>query len=70
VDDEGNEIKVSEKKEEDISSMVVDREWLIKSLDEMRENVEKMPEHAMLSPITHYDYWSLLILLGQIFRSK
>lgn len=42
---------------------------LIEMLDEMNLNVEKLPSYAMSSPITHYDYSALLILLSALFKS-
>lgn len=43
---------------------------LIEMLDEMINNVEKLPLYAMTSPISHYDYASLLILLSALFKSE
>lgn len=42
---------------------------LIDMLDEMIKNVEKLPLYAMTSPISHYDYCSLMILLSSLFKS-
>jgi hypothetical protein len=43
---------------------------LLDMLDEMIKNVEKLPVSAMMVPITHYDYCSLMILLSAILRSE
>jgi hypothetical protein len=43
---------------------------LIEMLDEMLANIEKLPTHAMILPISHYDFSALLILLGALFRSE
>ena len=42
---------------------------LIEMLDEMNNNIEKLPSHAMMTPITHYELSSLLILLSALFKS-
>jgi len=73
VDDADQEIEVKvkekdeEKQEEDFSHKVT-REELLDTLDQLIKNVEALPPHAMLTPITHYDYCALLILLQSIFR--
>ena len=41
---------------------------LIELLDEMVANIENLPPHAMILPINHYDFCSLMILLSSIFR--
>lgn len=80
VDDEGNEIIVTVKEKEDISSPKPDHEGildnpkptkneLIDMLDEMAKAIERLPQGAMLQPITHYDYASLILLLSSILRS-
>lgn len=53
----------------DISSPKPDREALLKELDYMIENIEKLPEHALILPITHYDFVSSLILLSSILKT-
>lgn len=40
---------------------------LVDMLKEMIKNIEKLPEYAMGTPITHYDFSSLLILLLALF---
>lgn len=42
---------------------------LLDMLKEMADNIEKLPVQAQLSPITHYDFWSLIALLSEILRS-
>lgn len=73
VDDEGNEIipKIQDKEKFDNLEMShkPNREELIKMLDAMIENIEKLPVNAMMSPINHADFCSLMILLSSIFRS-
>lgn len=41
---------------------------LLKELDSMISNFSELPQHAMLTPITHYDFASALILLSEILR--
>jgi hypothetical protein len=43
---------------------------LIDMLDEMVINIEKLPQHAMMTPITHYDYCALMILLSSILKAE
>jgi hypothetical protein len=74
VDDEGNEIIVTVQKKENNSAIEKfhkpNQKELLDMLDEMRKNIENLPQHAMLSPITHADFCSLLILLSSIFRAE
>lgn len=46
------------------------REELIEMLDEMNNNIEKLPSHAWITPINHYDFSALLILLSALFKSE
>ena len=46
------------------------REELLEMLDNMIDNIEKLPPGAMLTPVTHYDLASSLILLAALFRSE
>jgi hypothetical protein len=74
VDDEGNEIIVTVKEKEEVEAIVEQtstpsKEELLQMLDELRHRIDTLPQHAMLSPITHADFNSLLLLLSAIFRS-
>jgi hypothetical protein len=42
---------------------------LLNEIKEMIQSIEKLPPHAMIAPITHYDYWSMLLLLSAILKS-
>jgi hypothetical protein len=66
VDDQGNEIVVSVKSNIPTKP---NRKELIDILEEMSKSIEKLPSHAMATPINHYDYNSLLLLLVSILRS-
>ncbi len=46
------------------------REELIEMLDEMNNNIERLPAHALIQPINHYDLSALLILLSAIFKAQ
>jgi hypothetical protein len=78
VDDEGNEIipKIQEKDEinlnqskNEIPNHKPSKKEMLDMLDEMIKSYENLPQHAMLSPVTHADFVSLLLLLSSIFRS-
>jgi hypothetical protein len=42
---------------------------LLKELDAMIQTIESLPPNAMSTPINHYDFCSLLILLSAILKS-
>lgn len=74
VDDLGNEIVVKAEGEEltspkDIQASPPNKEELIKLLQSHLDSIEALPPHAMTTPINHYDFASLLILLLALFRS-
>jgi hypothetical protein len=46
------------------------REELLILLDEIVNNMEKLPSQAMSTYVTHYDLWSSLLLVAQIFKSE
>jgi hypothetical protein len=72
VDDKGNEIEVKVKgkfeEKSDWPPQISTKEELIYTLDSMRANIENLPPHVMQSPISHYDFVSLLMVLSAIFR--
>jgi hypothetical protein len=75
IDDEGNDIipKFIDAEEKanvkplDIAAKPNRTDRLV-MLDEMIKSIEKLPVHAMSSYITHYDYYSLLLLLQSLLR--
>ena len=69
VDDEGNEIVITVKNEPEKLPKLT-REDLLKMLDAMNENIEKLPQHAMTQAVNQYDLSSLIILISAILRSK
>ena len=42
------------------------KEKLLSQIDDMIIDLERLPQHAMMNPITHYDYASLLVLMSTI----
>lgn len=57
--------------EQDIEELPkMTKKELIEMLDEMNRNIEKLPPHALISPINHYDFSALLILLSAILKSE
>lgn len=79
VDDLGNQIVVRYKKEatERQSDDKPEQEYkpptrgdLIGMLDEMIKNFENLPDHAKLSPITHYDLISLMLIISNILKRE
>lgn len=73
IDDQGNEIIVKVKNDNinqlDIDSSKPNTKELLGMLDEMIKNIENLPQTAMTTSITHYDFASALLLFASIFRS-
>lgn len=71
LDDSDNEISVQyvDSFESFSSAKPVCRAEMIDMLDEMGKAIERLPQHAMMQPITHADHYSLILLLSSIFRS-
>lgn len=74
VDDKGNEImvKVKDKVEQKPTEQAAKptKKELISMLDEMINNIENLPQHAMTSAINHYDFLSVLLLLSSVFKAE
>lgn len=71
IDDFGNEIVVklqSEEKEMIDYDKKITKKDILHMLEEMIRNIEKLPPNAMNQPITHYDQWSLMVLLASFLR--
>ena len=43
---------------------------LLDMLKEMNNNIEKLPPHALITSISHYDFSALLILLTALFEAE
>lgn len=74
VDDEGNEIIPKEAiLPKDTIAESPDykptKKEMLEMLEEMRKRIESLPPDAMLAPITHADFCSLLMLLSSILRA-
>lgn len=67
IDDLGNEIcvKVDEKP---LEKHIESKSDLLKVVDDLVKTIENLPAKALNSPITHYDYLSLLMLLSKVLR--
>lgn len=37
-------------------------------VEEMIKRLDDMPQHAMMQPINHYDYYSLLVLMQALLK--
>ncbi len=46
------------------------KQELIEMLDEMNRNIERLPAHALIQSINHYDFSALLILLSAILKAQ
>ena len=44
------------------------KQELVEMLNDMNKNIESLPTHAMILPVTHYDLSALLILLHAILK--
>jgi len=73
VDDMGNELAVKVTETSDVKPLDIqtkpNRKELLEMLDEMIKSYDRLPEHAMHAPITHYDFVSALLLVSSIFKS-
>lgn len=73
VDDNGNAIVVKVQGNDDVKQLDIQtkpsKKELVGMLEEMIKGIERLPDHAMLAPITHYDFCSALLLLSSIFKA-
>jgi hypothetical protein len=46
------------------------KEELLYMLDEMIKSFQSLPQHAMLTPINHYDFSSLMLLVSALFKAS
>lgn len=75
IDDEDKEHQVKyetnepkEREEPENKAPVESKEDLIKVIEEMINNIERLPVQAQSAPITHYDYQSILLLFLRFLR--
>ncbi len=45
------------------------KQLALDALDEMIKKIEELPQVAWTTAITHYDYYSLLLLMSALFRT-
>lgn len=71
VDDNGNEIIVKVQGEEasEAPKERPSKQDLVNMLIEMRKGYERLPQQALINPISHYDHLSLLMLLESLFTT-
>jgi|GEM_PF-2027857 hypothetical protein len=65
VDDQGNVITGNVP----VDAPEITKEELLSELEMFTKNFTELPKHAMLTPITHYDFSSALLLLTAILRA-
>lgn len=75
VDDVGNEV-IIKLKDDDVKPLYneeqtkeITRKELMDMLRGMIESIERLPQGAMLQPITHYDLVSALLLVESLFKA-
>jgi hypothetical protein len=73
IDDMGNEIAVKVTETSDVKPLDIqtkpNRKELLEMLNEMIKSYDRLPDHAMHAPITHYDFVSALLLVSSIFKA-
>lgn len=79
VDDEGNEIVVKYKSDEEIkenaqsteeSPEKLSKNKILEELKAIINTYENLPQHAMISPINHYDLLNCMLLIYAILREE
>lgn len=72
VDDEGNEIVPFIQEEENTEGgeefPPPTFDQLVDMLEEMHKNIDRLPDHAKSLPVSHYDHYSLILLLAEILK--
>ena len=77
IDDGDNEViptivdkepEVVEEKLEKIADRLTTADHL-GAINSMIEAIERLPDHEMIKPITHYDYYSMLLVVREVLRS-
>jgi len=56
--------------DEEIATKIPEKEELIGMMDEMIKTFERLPQYAMIQPVSHYDMLSLMILIRALFACK
>lgn len=47
-----------------------DKQELLQMLGEMVNSYERLPQHALITPVTHYDLLSVLLIVCELFRAE
>ena len=47
---------------------ILNKEKIVRELEILLENIQSLPDQAMITPINHYDYASLLMVLVSLFK--
>lgn len=75
VDDEGNEIIPKTSDDKNLSNDTVDKQKtfdkknLLDELTAMMSSYENLPSEALYAPVTHADFYSLLLVLTRLLDS-
>lgn len=78
VDDEGNDIVPTIKEKDDVKPLYTynserpkpTKEEILDMLEMMIKKIEEMPPESMSSFITHFDYYSLLLIVSSLFKAS
>jgi hypothetical protein len=76
LDDEGNEVipqiedKVETPKPAIEEPKPLSREDKLVMLEAFAQSIERLPEHALMSPVSHADLYQAILLITSIFRAK
>lgn len=46
------------------------KQQLMQMLTEMVDSYERLPQHALITPVTHYDLLSVLLIVCELFRAE
>ena len=55
---------------EDESQEKPNKQQLMQMLSEMIDSYERLPQHALITPVTHYDLLSVLLIVCELFRTE
>lgn len=55
--------------EENENNRKITRNEILEELNNMINSYQNLPPSAMVQPITHYDFVSLLLLISALFRA-
>jgi hypothetical protein len=76
LDDEGNEVipvvedKIEAQKPAIEEPKPLTREDKLVMLEAFAQSIERLPEHALMSPVSHADLYQAILLMTSILRAK